>query len=132
MTSASLLIVVFVGLVVGAVTGMVLGSEIGGTILAVAAGFLACIAAIVVRYFIVKRGIGVGRDDSRTPGLILFYSLVASLAGSLAAKEVADYAELAAPAGIGGLAGIFSSMLLAMLLLFYHTSPGDKQLLNKG
>ena len=132
MTSASLLIVILVGLVVGALTGMVLGGGIGGTVLAIVAGFLACLAAIAARYFIVKRGIGVGRDDSQTPSLVIFYALVASLAGSLAAKEVADCAELAAPGGIGALAGIFSSVLLAMLLIIYHTRPGDKPLLMKG
>lgn len=125
MTSASLLIVLFVGTVVGAVTGMVVGLDYGETALAVVAGFLGSIAAVMIRNLIINRGVGVGADDAKTPVLVAVYAVVASLAGSLAAKEVADFSQIAAPGGIGALAGLFSALLLAMLLITYHTNPGE-------
>lgn len=125
MTSASLLIVLFVGMVVGAVVGMIVGAGFGVIALAVLAGFLGSIAAVMVRNIILNRAIGVGADDTKTPVLVAVYAVVASLAGSLAAKEVADFSEITAPGGIGALAGLFAAVLLAMLLITYHTNPGE-------
>jgi putative effector of murein hydrolase len=132
MTSASLLIVLFVGTVVGAVTGLVVGSSFGADYLAVLAGFLGAIVAAIARDFIIARGAGVGPDDThRTPALVLVYAIIASLAGSLAAKEVSDFSEITAPVGIGALAGLFSGVLLAMLMITYHTHPGHPPRLKK-
>ena len=125
MTSASLLIVLFVGTVVGAVVGMIVGAGFGTIALAVLAGFLGSVAAVLVRNIILNRGAGVGADDTKTPVLVAVYAIVASLAGSLAAKEVADFGEITAPRGIGGLAGLFAAVLLAMLMITYHTNPGE-------
>jgi len=126
MTSASLLIVLFVGTVVGALTGMVVGGGYGAVWLAILAGFLGCLAAVIVRHLIINKGVGVGRDDTKIPGLVVLYAIIASLAGSLAAKEVSDLAEIGAGTGLGALAGLFSGMMLAMLLITYHTQPGEK------
>ena len=93
MTSASLLIVLFVGTVVGAVTGLVVGGSFNPDGLAILAGFLGALIAVMVRNFIIAKGAGVGPDDSRTPVLVVVFALVASLAGSLAAKEVTDLAS---------------------------------------
>ncbi len=131
MTSASLLIVLFVGTVVGALTGLVLGLGSGALVLAIVAGFVACLVALVVRHFLLNQLAGVGRDDTKTPGLVIIYAIIASLAGSLAAKEVSDFSEIAAPTGIGSLAGLFSTLLLAMLLITYHTYPGHPPTLMK-
>jgi len=131
MTSASLLIVLFVGTVVGAVTGMVVGAGFGVVYLAILAGFLSCIAAVIVRNIILARGAGVGPDDSKTPVLVMIYAIVASLAGSLAAKEVSDFSEIVAPVGIGALAGLFAALLLSMLMITYHTNPGQPPRLRK-
>lgn len=125
MTSASLLIVIFVGTVVGAVTGLVVGGGFGAIYLAILAGFLGSVAAVIVRNLILAKGAGVGPDDSRTPVLVAIYAVIASLAGSLAAKEVTDFSEISAPVGIGALAGLFSAVLLAMLMITYHTHPGQ-------
>ena len=57
--------------------------------------------------------------------LVIVYSAIASLAGSSAAMEVAQQSEVFAPVWIGTLAGLFSSILLAMLMITYHTKPGD-------
>ena len=57
--------------------------------------------------------------------LVLVYSAVASLAGSSAAMEVAQQSGVAAPAWIGTLAGLFSAILMAMLMITYYTNPGQ-------
>jgi len=131
MTSASLLIVLFVGTVVGAVTGLVVGGSFGAVYLAVLAGFLGAVAGVVIRNLILTKGAGFGPDDSKTPTLVAIYAIIASLAGSLAAKEVLDHSELTAPVGIGALAGLFSAVLLAMLMITYHTNPGEPPKLKK-
>jgi len=126
MTSASLLIVLLVGTVVGAVTGLAVGTALGGLSLAVLAGFLGVIAGVVARNFIVKRGVGVGPDDSRTPLVVIVFGAVASLAASTAALELAKRSDLAvSPVWIGTLAGLFASILMAMLMITYHTNPGE-------
>lgn len=125
MTSASLLIVLFVGTVVGAVTGLVLGGGFGAIGLAILAGFLGAVAGVIIRNLVIAKGAGVGPDDSKTPVLVAIYAIVASMAGSLAAKEVFDFSELTAPVGLGAMAGLFSAVLLAFLMITYHTNPGE-------
>ena len=131
MTSASLLIVLFVGTVVGAVTGLVVSASFGAVYLAILAGFLGAMAGVVIRNFIIAKGAGVGPDVSKTPTLVVIYAIAASLAGSLAAKEVANFSEVAAAVGIGALAGLFSAVLLSMLMISYHTTPGEQPKLKK-
>jgi uncharacterized membrane protein YfcA len=131
MTSASLLIVLFVGTVVGAVTGLVVGASFHSDYLAILAGFLGALCAVIVRNFVIAKGVGVGPDDSKTPVLVVVYAIIASLAGSLAAKEVLDFSELTAPVGLGALAGLFSACLLALLMITYHTHPGHPPVLKK-
>lgn len=126
MTSASLLIVLLVGTAVGAVTGLGVGTALGGLSLAVLAGFLGIIVGVVVRNLIVARGAGVGPDDSRTPLLVIVFGVVASLAASAAALELAKRSDLAgSPVWIGTLAGLFAAILMAMLMVTYHTNPGE-------
>lgn len=122
MTSANLLIVVIVGAIVGALTGLALGGVLTGLYLAVAAGFLGTIVAGIVRNTIMVRA-GAGPDDSRVPTLVLIYSAVASLAGSAAADEVNRASQLASPVWLGTLAGLFSAILLAMLMITYYMNP---------
>jgi uncharacterized membrane protein YeaQ/YmgE (transglycosylase-associated protein family) len=85
MTSASLLIVLIIGIIVGALTGLALGGSVGELPLTVIAGLLGTIIAAVVRNMIMVRG----------------------------------------PAGL------FSSILLAMLMITYHTNPGEPPRLRK-
>ena len=106
MTSASLLIVLIIGIIVGALTGLALGGSVGELPLTIIAGLLGTIIAAVVRNMIMVRGPGVGPDDSRTPLLVIVYSAIASLAGSSTAIEVARLSEVAAPAWLGALAGL--------------------------
>ena len=123
MTSANLLIVVLVGAVVGALVGLALGGALSGFYLAVVAGFLGTIVAGVARNEIMKRS-GAGPDDSKIPNLVLIYSAVASLGGSsLADRLVRLSRRIDSPVWLGTLAGLFSCILLAMLMITYYMNP---------
>jgi hypothetical protein len=122
MTSANLLIVVLVGAVVGALTGLALGGTLTGFYLAVVAGFLGTIVAGVARNEIMKRS-GSGPDDSKIPNLVLVYSAVASLGGSSLADEIVRIGGIDSPVWLGTLAGLFSCILLAMLMITYYMNP---------
>ena len=122
MTSANLLIVVLVGAVVGALTGLALGGTLSGFYLAVVAGFLGTIVAGIARNEIMKRS-GAGPDDSKIPNLVLVYSAVASLGGSSLADEIVRLGGIDSPIWLGMLAGLFSCILLAMLMITYYMNP---------
>ena len=122
MTSANLLIVILVGAVVGALVGLALGGALTGFYLAVVAGFLATVIAGVARNEIMKRS-GAGPDDSKIPNLVLIYSAVASLGGSSLADEVVRISGIDSAVWLGTLAGLFSCILLAMLLITYYLNP---------
>jgi hypothetical protein len=126
MTSANLLIVLLVGTVVGALAGLGLGDFFSNPwYLALVAGFLGTIVAALVRDFIVRRGGALGPDSSRIPALVLVYAVIASLAGSSAATEVAQQSDMTASVWVGTLAGLFSSILMSMLMIAYFTHPGE-------
>ena len=122
MTSASLLIVILVGVVVGALVGLALGGTLTGFYLAVVAGFLATVIAGVARNEIMKRA-GAGLDDSKIPNVVLVYSAVASLGGSSLADELVRISGLDSAVWLGTLAGLFSCILLAMLMITYYINP---------
>jgi hypothetical protein len=122
MTSANLLIVVLIGAVVGALTGLALGGTLSGLYLAVVAGFLGTVIGAVVRNTIMTR-VGDGPDDSKIPNLVLVYSAVASLAGSSLADEIARLGGIQSQVWLGTLAGLFSCILLAMLMITYYMNP---------
>ena len=125
MTSASVLIVLLVGTVVGALVGLLVGGSIGAWYLALLAGFLGSTIAVVVRNLILSRGAGLGPDNSKTPVLVVVYAAVASLGAGSLAVEVAEHSGLGgAPVLIGTMAGLFASILLALLMVTYHTNPG--------
>jgi len=123
MTTASVLIVMIVATVVGGVIGMVLGGSVNVFLLAIAAGFLGVIAAAIVRNYILVRVAQSGPDDSGIPAIIVVFSLVASVAGSLAAEELSDEVLQFPPAMLGAFAGLLSSVLMVMLMVTYHMNP---------
>ena len=124
MTTANLLVVMLVGTAVGAIAGLVLGTVFPHALyLGIVAGFLATIIACVVRNWI-----GVGPDISRIPNLVILYSLIASLAGSAAAVEVAHASHHDSPVWIGTLSGLFSSVLTALLMIAYYMNPETGEL----
>src|SRR5262245_65910897 len=124
MNTAILLVFIFVVTAVGALAGWALGSMFPHSLyLGFVSGFLAAIIAGVVRNIIAARVIGVGPDTSRIPTLVFLYSAIASLAGGAAAVEVARASEHVSPVWIGTLAGLFSSILTALLIIAYYTNP---------
>jgi tellurite resistance protein TehA-like permease len=126
MTSANLLILLVVGVAVGAMTGVALSGIITNLLLLTfIAGLLATLIAGGVRNYIMVRGSGAGPDDSRIPTMVLVFSAIASLAGSSASIEVARLSEVWSPVWLGTLAGLFSCILLAMLMIVYYTTPGE-------
>jgi|SRR5688572_22066675 tellurite resistance protein TehA-like permease len=126
MTSANLLILLVVGVAVGAITGVALSGIITNLLLLTfIAGLLATLIAGGVRNYIMVRGSGAGPDDSRIPTMVLVFSAIASLAGSSASIEVARLSDVWSPVWLGTLAGLFSCILLAMLMIVYYTTPGE-------
>ena len=126
MTSASVLIVLLVGTVVGALVGLLLGGTMENWYLALLAGFLGSTIAVIIRNLVLSRGAGLGPGDSKTPGLVAIYAAVWSLGAGSLALEIARRSDLAdTPVWIGTLAGLFASILLAMLMVTYHTNPGQ-------
>jgi hypothetical protein len=123
MTSASLIIVLFVTTVVGAITGLALGTSVPEMVLALAAGFLGVVASALVRNFVMVRVAKAGPDDSGIPLVIIVFSIVASIAGSLAAHEITETLVIISTTFLGALAGLISSVLMAMLMVTYHMFP---------
>jgi hypothetical protein len=113
-------------MVVGALVGLLVGGSIGVWYLALLAGFLGSTTAVVVRNLVLARGAGLGPDDSKTPVLVIVYAAVTSLGAGSLALEVAEHSGLGgAPVLIGTMAGLFASILLSMLMVTYHTNPGE-------
>ena len=123
MTSASILVVLIVAIVVGGITGLVLEGFESVFVLGLVAGFLGVIAAAIARNYVLVRVAGSGPDDSGIPGVIVVFAAVASIAGSLAAEEISEYLLHLAPAMIGAFAGLISSVLMVMLMVAYHMNP---------
>ena len=120
-TTLSLLVVLIVGTVVGALVGLVLGGTIThGSLLAIVAGLIATIAATTARNTLVFRKIRVGPNNSAIPTIVLVYAGIASLVGSLAGLELAMLLHEPFPVWIGALAGLLSSILMALLMITYH------------
>jgi len=126
MTSASILIVLIVATIVGALTGMVLADSVSVFALGLAAGFLGVIAAAIVRNYVLVRLASAGPDDSGIPGLVVIFSLVSSIAGSLAAEDIGESVLHLSDAMIGAFAGLLSAVLMIMLMVTYHMNP-DKR-----
>ena len=120
-TTVGLLVVILVGTAVGALVGLFLrGSIAHGVALAVIAGLAATIVATVARNFLVSRKIGVGPDEAAVPTIVLIYGAMASIAGSLAGLELAKLLHEPFPVWTGALAGLLSSILMALLMITYH------------
>ena len=123
MTSASILVVLIVAIMIGGITGMVLGGSVSVFVLVLAAGFLGVIAAAIARNYVLVRMAGSGPDDSGIPGVIVIFSAVASIAGSLAAEDIGESILQLSPAMLGAFAGLLSAVLMVMLMVTYHMNP---------
>ena len=122
--SASLIIVIIVAAAIGAVIALILqGAGLSTRAIAIISGFIATIIASVARYKILFLGAGRGPDESRIPSVVVTYAAIASVAGSLAAHDLYRYMhEDVGIAFLGALAGLLSAILMAMLMITYHTN----------
>ena len=124
-TSASMLVVILVAAAVGAGVGGIAG-QLGVDVvpLAILSGFIATVVSVIVRNELINRLSGAGRDDFRIPMVVAIFAVVASLAGSLAGKEILDdMGEVHSGAWVGTVAGIVSSILMSMLMITYYMNP---------
>ena len=127
-TSASLIVIILVAAAVGALVGGVLGGSLDVVPLAIISGFVATVVAVVVRNELINRMSGAGPDDFRIPIVVAVFAVVASLAGSLAGKEILDnVAEASSPVWVGTVAGIASAILMSMLMITYHMYPEPRR-----
>lgn len=122
--SASLLVMFLVAVVVGAILGVILGYAVTPTWLALICGLCGTLAAICVRNTVINRMAGIGPNEFNVPSVVVVYALIASVAGSLAAKEVLDHAASYISTGLlGAVAALFSAILMGMLMLTYYQNP---------
>ena len=128
-TSASLIIVILIGAAVGAgVGGLLEGVIVEKAWLAIIAGFVATIIAGIIRNALIHGVSGAGPDTLKIPGVVITFAIVASVAGSLAAHEILDdYPDVYEGAGsgiwLGTVSGIFSCVLMAMLMITFYLHP---------
>ncbi len=125
-TSASLMIVILVAAAVGAIVGGLLDQMgVDRTLLAIISGFVATVAAGIVRHVLIRVVWGAGPDVTRIPAVVIVFVLVSSLAGSLAGHDLLhDYREAHSGIWVGVLAGLLSSLIMSMLMITYYMNPG--------
>ena len=123
-TSASLLVMLLVAAGVGAIVGAIIDYSINTAWLAVVAGFIATVSAIIVRNNLLNRLTGVGPDDFKIPMVLAVFAAIASVAGSLAGKELLDQAGgNFSPEFIGTIAGLGSAILMSLLMVTFYMHP---------
>ena len=123
--SMSIVILVLIATGIGALVGLALGDSVTDTrILAIAAGLIATVVASIARYKIVFLGAGVGVDETKVPMVLVVNAAIASIAGSLAAHDIARFiADPPSSVILGTFAGLLSAVLMAMLMVTYHANP---------
>ena len=123
-TTASLLVVLVVSTAMGTLVGLALSETIAPGLLALCAGALGAIAAGIVRNTLLVKAWGaVSVEDAGTPFAIVVSATLASFAGSLAADRIAIYVGTMPGVVLGALAGLFSALLLGLLMIVYRMNP---------
>ena len=128
-TSASLIIVILIGGAVGAAVGGLLEGVVADKVLlAIIAGFVATIVSGIIRNALIHGVSGAGPDTRKIPGVVITFAVIASLAGSLSAHEVIDdydsiYMGAHSAIWLGTVAGIFSCVFMAMLMITFYLHP---------
>lgn len=122
--SMSIIILVLIATAIGAIVGLVLDGVLPGTrSLAIIAGLVATVLASIARYKIVFLGAGIGADERKVPGVLVVNAAIASIAGSLAAHDLAGLiADPPSSVIVGTFAGLLSAVLMALLMITYHAS----------
>ncbi len=128
--SASLVVLILVATSIGAVVGLLLGGFLpsGSRLIAVPAGFVATVVASIARYKLVALGARAGVDEARIPMVLVINAAIASIAGSLAAHDLMGFVDAqTSPALLGALAGLLSAVLMALLMITYHSNPNPRR-----
>ena len=124
--SASLIVLIVVAIAIGASVGLLLGAFLppGSRLIAIPAGFAATVVASIARYKLVALGARAGVDEARIPMVLVVNAAIASIAGSLAAHDLMGFVGAGtSPSLLGGLAGLLSAVLMALLMITYHSNP---------
>lgn len=125
--SASIIVLVLVAAAIGAIVGLLLEGITPGTrALAIVAGLIATVIASIARYKVVFLGAGAGVDESDVPMMLVVNAAIASIAGSLAAHDLTSLIS-SPPSSVllGAFAGLLSAVLMAMLMITYHTNTNS-------
>lgn len=122
--STSIIILVLIATAIGAVVGLVLDGVLPGTrSLAIIAGLVATVLASIARFKIVFLGAGLGVDERKVPSVLVVNTAIASIAGSLAAHDLAGLiADPPSSVIVGTFAGLLSAVLMALLMITHHAS----------
>jgi hypothetical protein len=108
----------------GTLVGLALSETIAPGLLALCAGALGAIVAGIVRNTLLVKAWGaVSVEDAGTPFAIVVSATLASFAGSLAADRIAVYVGTMPGVVLGALAGLFSALLLGLLMIVYRMNP---------
>jgi len=126
MVSTSLLIVILVSTIVAGLLGVVLGDVLDSLLVAILAGFFGVISAALIRNFVISRLVDPKRDNGGIPPMIIVFSAVASLAGSMTAQEITRELVHLRPSLMAALAGTISAVLMGMLMVVHHTSTDHR------
>jgi len=128
MSSVNLLIVLVLCSVVGAFTGLVLGDLVGQLYLAIIAGVLATIIAVVARNVRIPQLVVIYSAlaiEHPVPRGVIIYSIITSLIAGAAAIGVATIAGWTTAITIGALGGFFAGLLMTMLVMAYDMARGE-------
>ena len=125
--STGIVLAVITGGIVGAVTGHALdGIVTNHALLAVTAAFVAILVATAARHFTIFasiRGAGPGPGRLLIPRIVLLNSVVAAVAGGLAAYGLSLRILSQPPAAwIGFLAGVIASVSMELLMIGYRST----------
>lgn len=124
MMSASVFIIIIGGVFAGGVTGRLLDGLVPELVLALIAGFIATIVGAIVCNYVIGRLPYTKSNVARMPVAVIVYSLVGSIAGSLAGYELAVLGGHPFSSGIvGTLAGVLSAVIMVLLMLTYRMDP---------
>lgn len=110
-----------IGLVVGIIAGSIFGSFIGGgRTVAILSAFVAIIVDLFVRRNLSARvpNLFLGALASKTPPSLLIVACITAIAGGLATNDIGQLMGVQSGAFLGGLSGLFASLMTAILVVF--------------
>jgi hypothetical protein len=103
---------------------LLLGGLVSDLVLALIAGILGTVSAGVVHNIRIPQLMVIySAVTVEIPLRVIIYSLIASLAGSFAAVQIATMSGFASSVTIGALAGLLAGILMAIMMTVYEMTP---------